>query len=451
MVKTSEAPTAVPESSNTVPKQLRQLGNHAWAQEVVRDQGPMVILNNLPHHITYTQVMEGVTGLGGINSVAVMAEPAPSRKGAFCAMINFNDTKAVDAYIDFFKKKPLFFVDKDGDIHKASMLSFKGETPSIKESHHPTSGRCLEFANFRASDIWTALLKIGILGIVRVNFNPDTSGDLGELSIELTTAMHASRVRTLALDGHIPGFSGIAENISDGLCESDYHPSHIQQRFNNVIPYTGPDHLEKKWNQKPYNGLESLSLGFPSMQHRTHTHARYPDFPLPQIPEDERLHSATPSTHEDRARHLLIPRGGFLYGSDGGNVHKRDMAHPETTSPVRGDDLRTLVESTLADPEWFPFWRDVVRQQEHLSFEAYGRMVEHRRLNTNGQISCPDDCNECHPNLRDSLTPPLRTRMYTQMGDDGYIYAEWLRSEDEQTRRSVRGLSPQMGQIIRSD
>ena len=51
-------------------------GDYEWTQAVINNKGPMIILNNLPTRITYAQVMEGVTGLGGISSVLVKPEPA---------------------------------------------------------------------------------------------------------------------------------------------------------------------------------------------------------------------------------------------------------------------------------------------------------------------------------------------------------------------------------------
>ncbi|RSL71954.1 hypothetical protein CEP54_001147 [Fusarium duplospermum] len=461
VVKTTEAPTTMPMSyatltklptvpklPTTVPEHMRQLGSRDWAQEVVRERGPMVILNNLPNRITCTQVMEGVTGLGGVSNVVVMAEPSPSRNGAFCAMINFNDVKAVDVYIDFFKKKPLFFVDEDGDIHKATMLAYKGATPSNKDSHHKMPGRCLDFNNFHAPAIWASLQMIGIQNIVRVTFNPDTSGDLGELSIELTNAARASLVHVTALKHDLPGFSGVAENISYGLCESDYHPSHIEQRFNNVIPYTGPDHLEKKWNQEPYNSWECQPVEYP----RIVSHACYRDF-LPGIPE-EGLYPATSSTNEDEDKgngDIYVTLGGYVYSCQRGVVHKLSLAYPIAAVPVRGHELQTLVDLTLGDPGWISFWRDVERQQRNSSLEAYCRMVEHQRLRMEGRIVCPVDCHECHPSLSDSLTPPLRARMYTQTSNDGYVHSDWIRREDDQARRSIPRMTPQMGRIIRYD
>ena len=72
----------------------------------------------------------------------------------------------------------------------------------------------------------------------------------------MTDAFKASYVRDLSLgELPIPGFSGRAEDITDGLCESDYPPSHIQHRYANVIPYVAHNHLDK-WDKAPYNTWE---------------------------------------------------------------------------------------------------------------------------------------------------------------------------------------------------
>ncbi|KAI8689672.1 hypothetical protein NCS56_00230900 [Fusarium sp. Ph1] len=416
-------PVAVPR----VPK-----GDYEWTQAVINNKGPMIILNNLPTRITYAQVMEGVTGLGGISSVLVKPEPAGSRKGACCAALHFNNNKAANAYIDFFKEKPLFFVDQEGDVHKARMLYFQAAAPSDHDPQSSVSGRCLDFNNFPAKAVWAAIKKIGISHIVRVTFNPDASSDVGELSVEMTDAVRASYVRDASLgELPIPGFSGRAEDISDGLCESDYPPSHIQNRYANVIPYVEPNYLDK-WNQAPYNTWEPPR----PLQPESYVRMIY-QATLPRIPEEVRLRPE-------------MTLGSRTYTCEDGYVYKLSTGYPSSQIEVRGQELKVLQALTLGKHEWADFWRELALQQQVLNPDTYAHMVEHRRLMAEGQITCPIDCYECGPNLRDSPTP-LRAQMYTQSSDEGFMHGAWLHGDDVQIRLSIPPMTPQMGQIIRYD
>ncbi|WAO85021.1 Hypothetical protein NCS54_00225400 [Fusarium falciforme] len=415
-------PVAVPR----VPK-----GDYEWTQAIINNKGPMIILNNLPTRITYAQVMEGVTGLGGISSVLVKPEPAGSRKGAYCAALHFNNNKAANAYIDFFKEKPLFFVDQEGDVHKARMLHFQTAAPSDHDPQSSVSGRCLDFNNFPATAVWAAIKKIGISHIVRVTFNPDASSDVGELSVEMTDAVRASYVRDMSLgELPIPGFSGRAEDISDGLCESDYPPSHIQNRYANVIPYVAQNHLDK-WNQAPYNTWEPPR----PLQPESYVRMIY-QATLPRIPEEEvRLRPE-------------MTLGSRTYTCEDGCVYKLSTGYPSSQIEVRGQELKVLQALTLGKNEWADFWRELALQQQVLNPDTYAHMVEHRRLMAEGQITCPTDCYECGPSLQDSPTP-LRAQMYTQTSDEGFMHGAWLHGDDVQIRLSIPPMTPQMGQILR--
>lgn len=377
--------------------------------------------------------MEGVTGLGGISSVLVKPEPAGSRKGAYCAALHFNNNKAANAYIEFFKEKPLFFVDEEGDVHKARMLQFQAAAPSDHDPQSSVSGRCLDFNHFPAKAVWAAIKKIGISHIIRVTFNPDASSDVGELSVEMTDAFKASCVRDLALgELPIPGFSGRAEDITDGLCESDYPPSHIQHRYANVIPYVAHNHLDK-WDNAPYNTWEPPRPLQPESYIRMIYHST-----LPRIPEEE-----------------VRPRPEMTLGSrtyicEDGCVYKLSTGHVSSQMEVRGQELKVLQALTLGKHEWADFWRELALQQQALNMDTYAHMVEHRRLVAEGQITCPVDCYECGPSLRDSPTP-LRAQMYTQASDEGFMHGAWINGDDIQIRLSIPPMIPQMGQIIRYD
>ncbi|UPK96451.1 hypothetical protein LCI18_007386 [Fusarium solani-melongenae] len=431
--------------SAEVPRGLPK-GDYEWTQAILNNKGPLVILNNLPACITYTQVMEGVTGLGGISSVLVRPEPAGSRKGAYCAAIHFNSNKAANAYIDFFKENPLFFVDEEGDVHKARMLQFQAAAPSDHDPQSSVSGRCLDFNKFPAKAVWATIKRIGMSHIVRVSFNPDASNDAGELSVEMTDAFKASYVRDMALE-ELPmlGFSGLAEDITDGLCESDYPPSHIQNRYANVIPYVAENHLDK-WNTTPYNAwefprhlqTESYDTWEPHLTtHETCLRMIYPN-PLPRIPE------------EDMRPRLEMTMDSHTYTCVDGRVYEMSTGDLSSQREIRGHEFNMLQVLTLGKHEWADFWRELAMQQQVLNPDTYARMVEHRRQVAEGQINCPVDCYECVPSLRNSPTP-LRAKLYTQTSDEGFLHGSWLHGDDIQIRLSVPPMIPRMGQIIRND
>lgn len=405
-----------------------------WTQTVIYNKGPLVIINNLPNNITYHQVMEGVTGLGGISSVLVRPEPASHREGAYCAAIHFHHDKAAKAYIDFFKEKPLFFMDKDDDVHQACMLYFKASTPSDDDSQSSVSGRCLELSNFPTNAVWAAIKKIGISHIVRLSFSPDASSDVGELSVELTDVVKASYIRDVWLaDKSFPGFSGRDEDVSDGLCESDYPPSHIKSRHENVIPYIEPDHLEK-WNIPPYNTWEPRR---PSRPAETSPRATFRST-LPRIPEED----VTPRPE--------MTVGDETYTCENGRVYILSTRNRSVQREVRGTELRVLQAMTLGRQQWSFFWRELSLQQQIINPDTYASIVEHRRLKDEGRITCPPDCDQCGPSLRDSPTP-LRAQMYTQGSDDGFMYEAFIRGDDMRIIMSVPPMVPQMGEIIRYD
>ncbi|KAL2691465.1 hypothetical protein Neosp_001850 [[Neocosmospora] mangrovei] len=404
-------------SASRVPK-----GDWEWTQAVINNKGPMVILNDLPANITYAQVMQGVTGVGGINSVLVKPEPAGSRKGTYCAAIHFNDSQAATAYIDFFKEKPLFFVDEDGDVHKTNMLYFKAANPSDHDAQSPVSGRCVDFANFPVAAVWAAISKIGLPGIVRVNFNPDASGDLGELSVEMTDVFKAEFIREVALS--LPGVSGRVEDISYGTTESDDPPDRVHELYNNVIPYIEHGHLDE-WNKAPYNTWEPPRTFHPDVFARMEYEATLPDIPeedVRPIPE--------------------MKMGSRTYTAQDGCVYKHPTGSTFPPTEVRGKELKILQDMTLGKHEWADFWRELALQQQVLNPDIYANIVEHRRLKAEGRIICPPGCYDCGPSLRDSPVP-LRAQMYTQGSDEGFMHGAWLQGDDQQIRMSIPPMTPQ--------
>ncbi|KAJ4326985.1 hypothetical protein N0V84_002598 [Fusarium piperis] len=417
-----------------------------WAGDIIRNQGPMVVLNNLPTNITYAQVMDGVTGLGGISRVLVKPEPAATRKGAWCAVVHFKTSKAAKDYFQFFKEKPLFFEDKDEELQKASMLLYEPTTPPDDEDQGHLSGRCVDFDHFHGPAIWAALEKIGLSIIVRVAFSPDTSGDLGSLSVEVVDVAQASRVREIALQHRaLPGFSGRSEDLADGLCESDFPPSHIYKLFDNVIRHVEPDYLEAMWNRAPYNTWA------PHKRLQPEAEVRQPrKHPLRERTDREafriRMHVSLQTGNPDAVCMTLL---NTTYLAKRGSVFKYAIEPNATAVEVRGQELVDLQNSTINDDTWVTFWTKYLQQQNILAPDEYARMVEHRRLRAEGKITCPVDCQTCKPDIRRSPVP-LRARMYTHASEDGFPHSSWLRKEDEETRRSISRMTPRMGRILRS-
>jgi hypothetical protein len=142
--------------------------------------------------------------------------------------------------------------------------------------------------------------------------------------------------------------------------------------------------------------------------------------------------------------------GSRTYTCEDGCVYKLSTGYPSSQIEVRGQELKVLQALTLGKYEWADFWRELALQQQVLNPDTYAHMVEHRRLMAEGQITCPTDCYECGPSLRDSPTP-LRAQMYTQSSDEGFMHGAWLHGDDVQIRLSIPPMTPQMGQVIRYD
>lgn len=406
----------------------------------------MVVLNNLPNKITYAQVMEGVTGLGGISRVIVKPEPAAARKDAWCAVVHFKTCQAAKDYFLFFKEKPLFFEDKEGELHQARMLLYEPDTPSDDANCGSHSGRCLDFDQFFGPAIWPAMQKIGLSNIVRVAFSPEASGDLGELAIEVTDVAHASRVRQMAIEYRsLPGFSGMSKHLADGPCESDFPPSHILKHHSNIIPFVESNHLETKWNRTPYNTWKLPKFLYPEANVSQTYQATLTDIPNHDAMRME-LHVSVHAQHPDA---VVMSLQHTIYTSQCGSVCKVSVQSPSSATEVGGDELTKLQDATVGNEDWASFWAQFMRQPKELSPDKYAAMIQHRRMKAEGIITCPDDCNVCKPDIRKSPVP-LRARMYTMANDDGYIHKAWLRKDDEETRRSIRPMTPQMGRILRS-
>ncbi|KAM0432959.1 hypothetical protein ACHAPT_004664 [Fusarium lateritium] len=436
----------------------------AWVHEIttqdgvihpfpIQFQGPMIIVNNLPSNITYTQVLEGVTGLGGIRCVRVRPQIAASRPGAYCAAVRFKSPTSAEAYINFVREKPIFFQDSDGDLHKAQFLYYKAAAPSRGEQVQvpvpvpvrPTlSGRCLDFGNFPVTAIWDALRAIGLLSITRASFNPNNSGDVGDLSVEFISVFHAQRARRVALQQlRVPGFSGLASDIEDALCDSDYPPIHIEERYHNVIPYVKANHLANTWNRLPYNTWTTHEAIKPKASTEDQSQAS-----RLQSPEEAAL-LVLRQLNMAQGHVLTMELDGIQYSSAGGNVFESAAGDVLNATRIQGRKLKQLQDRTIADPSWTAFWRHFLNEENALRVEDYAKMAKHRHLVQQSNIACAESCDYCSPRLHDSPVP-LRVRMYNLMTDDGYFHADWLRNDDAEVIRSIPSMHPKAGSIIHS-
>ncbi|KAJ4269938.1 hypothetical protein NW762_001609 [Fusarium torreyae] len=369
------------------------LSSYDHVPEIIESR--RVVIHNLPRDFSITQVADGVMGVKGLLSLALLeTEGLEDVLGFNCAVVEFRDTSDARHYVRNVMANRLRFQHKEGSFWEAEVNLVESPShPPTRE--HPRlygvgyedeeeicSGRCIEMKDFPMSAIWWMIEMFGVNFIVRVEFVQDYPATTGVLIIEFTCVFQAARLCRMVRDRKIEAYYGNLDNLSLGLTPSDYCVDRFTMESHNKVAYVNKDHLSDAWNKSPYNNFSPIRIpeaGVPIIRRPVPTRDTAP---LPTIHENESLQNSTHSTEKTTERASIVDENKH-YDLVGKHVFVRDRDTGYQVIEIKGIELVNLKTAKLQEPDWANFWLAFCRANnlpDIRRWDHYAKVAAVRRI-----------------------------------------------------------------------
>ncbi|KAL6912858.1 hypothetical protein FSHL1_010541 [Fusarium sambucinum] len=354
-----------------------------------------VLLTGLPGSTTVAQVARGVAGLGGVINIFVSRDlRADTVPGQLMAVVEFASEQSATRYVHFVSAIGLWFEDL-WELHH-QIIAKKILTPSNAiTSTHPesyqiqnngSSGRCLQFEDFPVTSIWAFFKHFGISHIVDawIMTNVDEDATDNHLKVEFTNIFESTRCCSHLIRGYFSPYKPVPAMITMEWTTSDRDVTELEMEENGHIKHVDPNHVEKRWNKKPFNLNPSTQVG----KHAPSTSS------IKQAPLGSSLASsgATIVGDHGKLRHVTLQQiTARVNTEDARYILIHDTIYvfdrSNTTAPrdlyysVLNTELSRLKEIYIFDPAWATFWDEYSKTQgiDLRSYYAYAHVAAARR------------------------------------------------------------------------
>ncbi|KAH7150377.1 hypothetical protein B0J13DRAFT_606044 [Dactylonectria estremocensis] len=339
----------------------------------------LVIIGNIPEGIPPSQIIKGVCGRGGLLYISMFQHHDASTGGKSVTALQFRFASAASAYAELIRKNPIYYLDAEGNKHRADVQHVQTSSFSAPYSGSPInglplrddapSGRCVGFSHFPEACVWDFINRIGLDRIIDLSYEEtDHMGKHGILIIELGASFDARHLcRKVQEDGFdyytVGGENDGNRGIRLSYCDSDRPDGLLGSTNDHCIPHIPADHLTLKWNHQPWNKTRGISSIWKVMLRKPETFCN-PNSCLP-----------------------VYYVGSHYYIRDR-EIRKQHRRNAHQDVSLDQEDIDRLLATTLHNPSWATLWDKYFDANQKLNLrkcDEYAMIANHRRLKAEEQ------------------------------------------------------------------